>query len=81
MEVVYNNLNYHTHGAIVNIYIFYERSTSSSYSDNPTLENCLFGAVTLTKNDNIVKYGYSGYGIGLIENQVFHFQVADLVKM
>ena len=28
-----------------------------------TLKNCLFGAVTLTKNADIDKYGYSGYGI------------------
>ena len=73
MKVVYNNLNYHTHGTIVNIYIFYELSTSSCYSDNPTLENCLFGAVTLTKNDDIDKYGYSGYGIGFDRKSSFSF--------
>ena len=28
------------------------------------LINCLFGAVRLTKNADIDKYGYSGYGIG-----------------
>ena len=33
-------------------------------SDYPTLENCLFGAVRLTKNADIDKYKYSGYGIG-----------------
>ena len=54
----------YTHGTIVNIYIVYELSVSSSHSDDLTLENCLFGAVTLTKNaDDIDKYGYSGYGI------------------
>ena len=31
---------------------------------NVTLENCLFGAVKLTKNVDIDKYKYSGYGIG-----------------
>ena len=30
----------------------------------PTLVNRLFGAVTLTKNADIDKYKYSGYGIG-----------------
>ena len=30
----------------------------------PTLQNALFGAVTLTKNEDIDKYGYSGHGIG-----------------
>ena len=28
------------------------------------LKNCLFEAVTLTKNADIDKYRYSGYGIG-----------------
>ena len=27
-------------------------------------KKCLFGAVTLTKNDDFEKYKYSGYGIG-----------------
>ena len=48
----------------VNIYIAYELGASSSHINNPTLKNCLFGAVTLTKNADIDKYGYSGYGIG-----------------
>ena len=61
--------------------VVYELVASSSNNSNPTLKNCLFGAVTLTKNKDIEKYGYSGYGIGLIEKEVFHFQVADLVKM
>ena len=30
----------------------------------PTLENCLFGAVSLTKNADVDKYKYSGYGAG-----------------
>ena len=54
----------YTHGKVVNIYIVYELGASSSYDNDPTLENCLFGAVTLTKNADIDKYGYSGYGIG-----------------
>ena len=33
-------------------------------SDYRTLENCLFGAVSLTKNADIDKGKYSGYGIG-----------------
>ena len=57
------NISY-THGKIVNIYIVYELTGSSSHSDDPTLKNCLFGAAALTKNADIDKYGYSGYGIG-----------------
>ena len=35
--------------------------------------NCLFGAVTLTKNADIEKYKYSGYGIGLDRRSSFSF--------
>ena len=53
------------HGQVVNIYIVYEISKSINISYYPTLENCLFGAASLTKNADIDKYKYSGYGIGL----------------
>ena len=49
---------------IVKIYIVYEISKSINISNYPTLENCLFGAVSLNKNGDIDKYKYSGYGIG-----------------
>ena len=52
------------HGKIVNIYIVYEIISNYNAFDYPTLENCLFRSVKLTKNANIDKYGYSGYGIG-----------------
>ena len=48
----------------MNVYIVYEISKTINISDYPTLENCLFGAVKLTKNADIDKYGYSGCGIG-----------------
>ena len=35
--------------------------------------NCLFGVVTLTKNPDIDKYGYSGYGIGFDRKGRFSF--------
>ena len=37
------------------------------------LENCLLGAVTLTKNIDIDKYKYSGYGIGFDTHESFSF--------
>ena len=49
---------------IVNIYIGYDLDSNSNGFD-PTLQNCFFGAVKLTKNGDIDKYKYSGYGIGL----------------
>ena len=52
------------YGKIVTIYIVYEISKNYDICSYPTLENCLFGAVTLTKNADIDKYKYSEYGIG-----------------
>ena len=62
-----------THKKVVNIYIVYESEASSSHISDPTLKNCLFGAVTLTKNADIGKYKYSGYGIGLDRRSSFSF--------
>ena len=63
----------YNHGKVVNIYIAYELGTSSSSDSDPTLKNCLFGAVTLTKNADIDKYGYSCYGIGFDGRSSFSF--------
>ena len=67
-----NKVTY-AHKKIVNIYIVYELGASSSHVNNPTLKNCLFGAATLTKNADIDKYGYSGYGIGFDKRGSFSF--------
>ena len=53
----------------------------SSSDSNPTLRNCLFCAVNLTKNADYEKYGYSGYRIGFDRRGSFPLQMADLVKM
>ena len=71
----------YTHGKVVNIYIVYELGASSSHNNDPTLKNCLFDAVTLTKNADIDKYGYSGYGIGFDRKSVFSFPSGGLVQM
>ena len=42
-------------------------------SSYPKLENCLFGAVKLTKNADIDKCGYSGYEIGFDRHGSFSF--------
>ena len=63
----------YTHGAIVNIYIVYELGASGSNDNDPTLKNSLFGAVRLTKNADIDKYGYSGYGIKFDRKSSFSF--------
>ena len=61
------------HGKVANIYIVYELGASSSSNSDPTIKNCLFGAVTLTKNADIDKYRYSGYGIGFDRRSSFSF--------
>ena len=63
MEAVWSSVTFNQ-GKVVNIYIVYEISRSTDISEYPTLENCLFGLVSLTKNADINKYKYSGYGIG-----------------
>ena len=61
------------HKNVINIYIVYELSASSSNNNDPTIKNCLFGAVTLTKNTDIDKYKYSGHGIGFDRRSSFSF--------
>ena len=64
----------YTHEKIANIYIVYEiNKKDNTITSDLTLENCLFGAVTLTKNVNIDRYGYSGYGIGFDRKGIFSF--------
>ena len=45
----------YTHRKVVNIYIVYELGASGSHINDPSLKNCLFGAVTLTKKADIDK--------------------------
>ena len=49
---------------LVNIYIVYGVEKNVNTSSYPTLENCLFGAVKLTKHIDIDLYKYFGYRIG-----------------
>ena len=58
---------------VVNIHIVYELASSSSHDSDPTIKIFLFGAVTLTKNADIEKYKYSGYGIGFDRRSSFSF--------
>ena len=55
------------HGKIVSIYIVYEIirivNITGNKNSNLTVQNALFGAVSLTNNADVNKYKYSGYGI------------------
>ena len=57
----------------MNIYIVYDIIACSSINNDRTLRISLFAAVRLTKDADIDKYRYSGYGIGLIEEERFDF--------
>ena len=63
----------YTPQTIVSIYIVYEITKKSFKSDYPKLENSLFGSVKLTKNADIDRYKYSGYGIGFYKKAKFSF--------
>ena len=61
------------HRNIVNIYIDYVITSDYKDINYPTLENCLFGYIKLTKTAEINKYGYSWYGIGFDRETSFSF--------
>ena len=58
---------------MVIIYIVFEISKNYNITSYPTLENCLFGAVSLTTHNDIDLYKYSGYGIGFDRKGEFSF--------
>ena len=58
------------HGKIINIQIVYEIDKIYIKTD-PTLVNCLFGAVNITKNADIDKNKYSGYEIGFHRTGIY----------
>ena len=64
------------HGKIVNIFILYKiirLANVNNSDDNLTVQNALFGAVSLTKNADVNKYKYSGYGIAFDRTSRFSF--------
>ena len=63
----------YNHGKVVNVNNVYELGASNSHIYDPTLKKYLFGAVSLTKNADIDKYGYSTYGIRFERRGSFSF--------
>ena len=59
------------HGKTVDIYIVYDLKSNFDPNFDPTLKNCLFGTIKLTKNSDIDKYECSGYGIGFDSKGTF----------
>ena len=64
-----NKVTYN-HGAIVNIYVVYKLIPTTKDS-SVNLQNCLSGVVKLTKDADIDKYSYLGYGIGFDSRESF----------
>ena len=62
----------------VNIYIVYDLDSNLNNFD-PTLENCLFGAIKTPKNSDIDKYKYSGYGIGFDSKGTFSHPAGSFI--
>ena len=63
VSVLQQKIVTYSHKKVVNLYVVYEITNFHSIDSYPTLTNALFGAVKLTKNADIDKYKYSGYGI------------------
>ena len=74
MEIVKNKKK------IVNIYIVYEIDRYVNISSYSTMENCLFGAVKLTKHVDFDLYKYFGYGIRF-DRKVFFQMMMKLIEM
>ena len=68
------------HGKIMNIYIVYELDKTYTKT-NPTLVNCLFGAVSKTKNADIDKKNILDMELDLIEQDFIGYLVEDLAEM
>ena len=59
----------------------YELGASGYHNNDPTLKNCLFGAVTLTKTQILISIRILVMELGLVEDQASFFLVVDLAKM
>ena len=57
----------YVHGKVVNIYIVYEISRNINISDYPIIENCLFGAVSLTKMLALIRISILDMELDLID--------------
>ena len=63
-NVLTSNNDHVINNNVINIYIVYKLDpTASTRDDTFTVQNALFGATEITKNADISKYNYKGYGI------------------
>ena len=65
--------------SVINIYCVYSLDTVNNTTNTDfTTQNCLFGAVKLTKDVNTSNYQYKGYGICFDEGS--QFSIGNIVK-
>ena len=70
--IIPNNKN------VINIYCVYElQLITARRSDTFTIQNALFGAMQITKNADISKYNYKGYGICFDEGGTFGHTIKE----
>ena len=66
---------------VTNLYISYTLNPQlRNLNTDFTSGNCLFGSVKLTKNADLDKYKYSGYGIGFNSHSEFSFTDGRFAK-
>ena len=63
-KITYNHGKIKKNVTLFTFQFYIEINKKCNISSYPTLENCLFGAVSLTKNIDIDKYKYSRYDVG-----------------
>ena len=80
-SVLQQKLVTYSHKKVVNLYVVYEITNFHDMDNYPTLKNALVGAVKLTKNSDIDKYKYFGYGIGFVEKDFIRTLVMELEEM
>ena len=69
---VQNKVLHPNNNNVVNIYIVYKLDTiNNARNTDYSIQNALFGAVKITKNDDISKNKYEGYGICFDEGVTF----------
>ena len=66
---------------MVNIYIVYELGASSSNISDPTIKTVYLVQLLSQKMQPLKNIDIQAMVLDLIEDQAFHFQVEDLVKM
>ena len=73
--------NVFTPKKVTNLYISYTLGLQLTHLNTDSLlSNCLFGSVKLTKNADLDKYNYTGYGIGFDSLLVFLFKDGSYSK-